>query len=267
MVDPLLMIITLIFGLCIGSFLNVIILRVPDSKSIVSPGSMCPKCGHPIRFYDNIPVLSFLWLRGRCRHCRASISLRYPLVEMLSGLLALSILVKFGPTLPSLIYFCFTAILVVITFIDIDHWIIPDIITLPGIPICFLLSFALPHTSYKDSLLGFLFGGGILYAIGYFYTLATGREGMGGGDIKLLALIGTLLGWQGVIVTIYISSFTGTLVGVAVMLITRKGMKLPIPFGPFLALGATVHIFYHPELQILYGPYKQLVLLLIHKLF
>ncbi len=186
---------------------------------------------------------------------------------MLSGLLALSILFKFGPTLPSLIYFCFTAILVVITFIDIDHWIIPDIITLPGIPICFLLSFALPATSYKDSLLGFLFGGGILYAIGYFYALATGREGMGGGDIKLLALIGTLLGWQGVIVTIYISSFTGTLVGVAVMLITRKGMKLPIPFGPFLALGATVHIFYHPELQILYEPYKQLGVLLIHKLF
>ncbi len=145
-----------IFGLCIGSFLNVCIYRLPASKSIVHPRSMCSNCGTLIASYDNIPILSYLWLKGRCRHCRIKISLRYPMVEVLGGLFALGTHLKFGLTIEALIYFLFFTALMVVTFIDLDHRIIPDVITLPGIPICFAAGFALPAITYKEALLGIL---------------------------------------------------------------------------------------------------------------
>lgn len=242
-----------IFGMCIGSFINVCIYRVPTSKSIIDPlRSICPNCGSIIRFYDNIPVLSYLLLKGRCRNCDKSISFRYPLVEIISGVFALCIFLKFGPTLEALVYFAFITALVVITFIDIDHQIIPDLITIPGIPVCFLASFALPSITYKESLLGLIAGGGSLLLVGWIYYLIKKAEGMGGGDIKLMAMIGAMVGWKGVLFTIFVSSLVGTLVGITIMLRTKKGMKIAVPFGPFLSIGAITYIFFGPGLIFWY---------------
>ncbi len=205
-------------------------------------------CDNMIALYDNIPIFSYLWLKGRCRHCGVKIGFRYPTVELLGGLFALATFLKFGITLEALIYFVFITSLLVVTFIDLDHRIIPDVITLPGIPIFFAASFALPHITYKDSLIGILAGGGSLYLVAWVYSLLTKKEGMGGGDIKLLAMMGALIGLKGVIFTIFVSSLVGTLSGLAVMLQSRKGMKLAVPFGPFLSLGGIVYVFFGPQL-------------------
>ncbi len=239
--------------MCIGSFVNVCIYRLPASKSIIDPRrSICPNCGSIIRFYDNIPVLSYLRLKGRCRNCNKPISFRYPLVEIISGVFALCTFLKFGPTLEALVYFAFITALVVITFIDIDHQIIPDLITIPGIPVCFLASFAIPSITYKESLLGLLAGGGSLLLVGWTYYLIKKAEGMGGGDIKLMAMIGAMVGWKGVLFTIFVSSLVGTLVGITIMLRTKKGMKIAVPFGPFLSIGAITYIFFGPGLIFWY---------------
>ena len=152
-------------GLCVGSFLNVCIFRIPESKSIVHPPSACPGCGAPIKFYDNIPVFSYIILSGKCRNCKMPISIRYPLVELLTGLLSLAVYAKFGLTLETLVYFVFVAVLLTISFIDIDHKIIPDLISLPGIPIFFLASLAVPSVTVLDSAIGIAAGAGILYAV------------------------------------------------------------------------------------------------------
>ena len=241
-------VVAFIFGLCVGSFLNVCIYRLPVSKSIVHPRSMCPVCGNFIRFYDNIPVLSYAWLKGKCRHCRTAIPLRYPMVEVLSALFALAITMKYGPTLEAFIYYAFIASLLVVTFIDIDHRIIPDVITLPGIPIFFAAGFALPGITWKDSLIGILAGGGSLLLVAYGYSLIMKKEGMGGGDIKLLAMMGAVIGWKGVLFTIFVASLIGTFAGLLIMVCTRKSMKLAVPFGPFLAIGSITHIFLGPQL-------------------
>lgn len=235
------------FGLCVGSFLNVCIYRIPSSKSIVYPGSMCPHCGVKIRFYDNIPLLSYLLLRGRCRNCRTPISVRYPLVELLSAVLAAAVLLKYGLTPEAAVIFGFIAVLVVIAFIDIDHRIIPDVISLPGIAAFFLAARLLPSVTWIDSAIGILAGGGILFLVAWLYHLIARKEGMGGGDIKLLAMIGAMIGWKGVLFTIFASSATGTIVGLIVMLVKRQNMKLAVPFGPFLALGAVVYLFCGPQ--------------------
>ena len=234
-----------IFGLCIRSFLNVCIYRLPSSTSIINPSrSFCPQCNSAIQLYDNIPVLSYLWLKGRCRNCKAPISLRYPLVELITGVLAVAILFLFGLTFEGLVYFIFISSLLVITFIDIDHKIIPDIITLPGIPIGLLASFVLPAMTFKSSLVGLLVGGGSLLLVACTYSFITHKEGMGGGDIKLLGMIGAFLGWKGVIFTIFAASLTGTLVGLIVMLQEGKNLKFAIPFGPFLSIGAMSYVFF-----------------------
>ena len=240
--------IAVVFGLCIGSFLNVCIYRVPAAKSIVFPGSMCPSCQTPIRIYDNIPLLGFLWLGGRCRHCRAPISIRYPLIELLTGTLALGLFLKYGASLDAVIYFAFACVLIVITFIDIDHRIIPDRISLPGIFVFFLAALALPSMTWLEALLGIAIGGGSLFLVALVYHLLTRKEGMGGGDIKLLAMIGALLGWKGVLFTIFVSSAVGTLTGLAIMAATRQNMKLAVPFGPFLSIGALAYVFVGPQL-------------------
>ena len=242
-----LLVLIFLFGLCIGSFLNVCIYRIPESKSIVSPGSMCPGCGNPVKFYDNIPLLSFIILRGKCRKCNALISWRYPVVELLTGFFALSLFLKFGSNIDTPIYFVFIAILMVITFIDIDHRIIPDLISLPGIVFFFIASLTIPTISIKDSVIGILIGGGILFIIAELYFRITGKEGMGGGDVKLLAMIGALIGWQGVLFTIFASSLIGTIIGIMLMVIQRKNLKLAIPFGPFLSIGAVIYVFFGNE--------------------
>jgi len=244
MFNILIVIIIFIFGMCIGSFLNVCIYRVPESESIADPPrSICPSCKSHIRFYDNIPVLSYIWLKGRCRNCDEPISFRYPLVELMNGIVAVALLFKFGLSMESLIYFVFISSLIVITFIDLDHQIIPDIITLPGIPMGLIASFVLPTITLKASALGLLIGGGSLWFVAWSYNLITHRDGMGGGDIKLLAMIGTIIGWKGVIFTIFASSLIGSCVGIIMVMIKNKNMKFAIPFGPFLSIGAIAYVF------------------------
>ena len=240
-----------VFGMVIGSFLNVCIYRLPASQSIVHPRSCCPQCGHLVRAYDNIPVLSYLLLHGRCRDCGARISPRYPLVELLSGAFAAMTVVRFGVGWTAAVVFVLVATFLVITFIDIDHRIIPDVITLPGIPTGLAASFVLdpapPLVQPLESLIGILAGGGSLFLVAWGYQFITRREGMGGGDIKLLAMIGAFFGWPGVLFTIFTASLTGTLAGMAVILRQRADMKLAVPFGPFLAIGAIGYVFIGPE--------------------
>jgi leader peptidase (prepilin peptidase)/N-methyltransferase len=238
----------LLFGGCIGSFLNVCIYRLPQGLSIVSPRSFCPQCRSPVRSYDNIPLLSYLLLRGKCRSCGAKISWRYPLMEALTGAFAVALYLKFGLTLGFFAFFAFTAALLVITFIDLDHRIIPDVISLPGIAVGFGLSFFLPAPSWTDSLIGLLAGGGSLYLVAIGYEALTKREGMGGGDVKLLAMIGAWLGWKAVLFTLFLASLTGTLIGGGAMVVQRQGRHYAIPFGPFLAFGALAYLFFGPQL-------------------
>ncbi len=240
-------IVVFLFGLCIGSFLNVCIYRIPERKSIVFPSSQCPKCGASIRFYDNLPVIGWLLLRGRCRDCGDRISWRYPVVELLTGSFGLAIAVKFGLTIPAVIYFIFTIALIVITFIDIDHRIIPDRITLPGIPLAFAATFLLPEMTWLSSLVGLLVGGGSLLLVAVVYSTLTGKEGMGGGDIKLLAMIGALCGWQGVLFTVFFASLLGSITGISTLRDRGEKMKAAIPFGPFLSAGAIGFLFFGPE--------------------
>jgi leader peptidase (prepilin peptidase)/N-methyltransferase len=237
-----------LFGTIIGSFLNVCIYRIPAGQSVISPASRCPKCGSAIRWYQNFPVISYLLLRGHCAGCKTKISLRYPLVEALTGLLFVWVWLAFGWQVATPLYWVFVAALVVITFIDLDHQIIPDVISLPGIVVGFLAALAIPWLPWLDSLLGILLGGGSLFLVAAVYQRLTGQEGMGGGDVKLLAMIGAFLGWKAVLPVIFLGSLAGSLVGVPLMLIKRSGGKLAIPFGPFLALGAVICLLWGRQL-------------------
>lgn len=241
-------VITFIFGAVVGSFLNVCIYRMPLDQSIVSPGSRCMGCGTSVRWYDNIPIVSWLVLRGRCRSCGASFSIRYPLVELLTALLATLLILKFGLTLRFAVMFVFCAALVVITFIDFDYQIIPDEISLPGIGLGFVSSFFMPELGWLSSLSGIIAGWGLLALVFYGYLWLTGREGMGGGDAKLLAMMGAFLGFQAVPFIIFASSLVGTIAGLSIMAIQRKDRHLAIPFGPYLALGAVLYIFGGPQI-------------------
>ncbi|MBP1697079.1 MAG: type 4 prepilin peptidase 1, Aspartic peptidase, family [Deltaproteobacteria bacterium] len=245
-------VISLLFGAMIGSCLNVFICRLPKEESIITPGSHCPQCSKPIRWYDNIPLVSFLLLRGKCRNCHRSISVQYPLVEGITALLSLLLFIRFGPSLNYVIYFAFVAALVVITVIDLHHQIIPDMISLPGIGVGLLASWILPGTSVVKALLGLLLGGGSLFLVATVYEWLFKREGMGGGDVKLLAMIGAFLGWKAVILTILLSSLIGSIVGIAVILWKGRDFKYAIPFGPFLSLGAVIALFYGENLILWY---------------
>ena len=233
-----------IFGAMIGSFLNVCICRLPREESIVFPSSHCPRCQQPIRFYDNIPIISYLLLGRRCRHCAAPISIQYPLVEGITALSSLLLFIQFGPSWSYLFYFAFVAALTAITVIDLYHQIIPDVISLPGIGVGLIASLILPQITFLNSILGILLGGGSLFLVATVYHWLFKREGMGGGDIKLLAMIGAFLGWKAVILTILLSSLIGSITGIAVMLLKGKDFKYAIPFGPFLSLGAVISLFY-----------------------
>ncbi len=241
-----------IFGAVVGSFLNVCICRMPKDESVVSPPSHCPVCNYQIRWYDNIPIVSYLFLRGKCRGCHTGISIQYPLVELINGLLTLALFLRFGPTLAFAVLFLFCSALVVITFIDLEHQIIPDEISLSGIVIGFICSFFITGHGWINSLLGILLGGGFLWLVAYGYQLATGRDGMGGGDIKLLAMMGAFLGWKAVLFIIFASSLLGSVIGVSIMLLQKKDSKFAIPFGPYLALGAVLYIFYGRQVILWY---------------
>lgn len=234
-----------VLGAVVGSFLNVVILRLPaEGESIVRPASHCPGCGATLRWYDNIPVVSFLLLLGRCRACRKPISWQYPLVELAMAGLSLALFWKFSFSFAYVVYFLFAAALLAVIFIDLAHQIIPDVISLPGIAAGFLFSFLHPHLSWQDAAIGILAGGGVLYAVAMGYYLVTGREGMGGGDIKLLAMIGAFLGWQSLPFVILSSSLLGTIAGIGAMIHQKKGGKTVIPYGPFLALGSYLYLFF-----------------------
>jgi len=237
-----------LFGAVIGSFLNVCIVRIPEKISIVMPASHCPQCKKPIAVYDNIPMVSYIILGGRCRHCKLPIPFRYFLVETLTAVLLPTLYFWFDLTLALPASFAFCAALIVITFIDLKLQIIPDSISLPGIPLCFLCSFIVPWTTPLESGIGILVGGGLLYCVaeGYFYL--TKKEGMGGGDIKLLAMIGAFLGWKGALIALVAGSFAGSIVGITVMLLKGKDLKYAVPFGPFLSLGAVCSLLYGQEL-------------------
>lgn len=183
-------------------------------------------------------------LRGKCRDCSGKISWRYPLVELITAALALLLFLQFGLTLKFLTFFIFTAVLIVITFIDLDHQIIPDVLTLPGIPIFFLLAIFMVKVPWLEALIGLLIGGGMLFAIAFVYQLITKREGMGGGDIKLLAMIGGFLGWKSLIFILLFSSFSGAIVGITAMIIKKQDMKYAVPFGPFLSAAAIAYLFW-----------------------
>jgi len=232
------------FGAVVGSFLNVCICRLPKGESVVFPPSHCTRCDYVIRWYDNIPILSYLFLRGKCRRCGEPISLQYPLVEFINGALTLALFLRFGPSFAFAVLFLFCSALVVITFIDLEHQIIPDAITLPGIVIGFAVSFFIPTLGWLNSLIGILAGGGSLLLVAYGYQLLAKRDGMGGGDIKLLAMMGAFFGWKAILFIIFASSLLGSVIGISIMLMQKKDATLAIPFGPYLASAAVLYIFY-----------------------
>ena len=246
-----------IFGALAGSFLNVCILRIPSGDSIVSPPSHCPKCKAAIAFCDNVPLLSYLILRGQCRSCSVRISPRYFVVELLTALLALALYDRFGFGFSFFVSFVFVGALIVISFIDLDVRIVPDVISLPGIVVGLALSVAgyflisgesAVVPSPVSSLLGILAGGGFLLATAWIYEKITGVEGMGGGDIKLLAMIGAFLGWPSIPITLFFASLVGSVVGIACMVATGAGRRLALPFAPFLCSGALLFIFFGKDL-------------------
>ena len=252
----MLSVVSIIFGALIGSFLNVCILRLPEEESIITPGSHCPRCKNPIKFYDNIPLVSYVLLKGRCRHCHSPISFQYPLIEGITALGSLILFMKFGPSLSYLFYFSFVAALIAITVIDLYHQIIPDVISLPGIGVGLLASLIIPQITFLNSLLGILLGGGSLFLVATLYQWLFKREGMGGGDVKLLAMIGAFLGWKAVILTILLSSLIGSITGIIIMVSKGKDFKYAIPFGPFLSLGAMIALFYQNEIIFWYLRYR-----------
>ena len=266
-----------VIGLVVGSFLNVCIYRLPRGENIVSPGSHCPSCLNPIKAWDNIPLLSFLLLKGRCRSCGAPISWRYPLVEGLTGIFFLLILYKFGLGFRSLLYLAFLSALVVVAFIDLEHQIIPHVITLPGIPVGLLSSLILREPVFFDSLAGALVGAGLLYFIAIYGELLLKKEAMGGGDVNLVAMVGAFLGWKKMLLTVFLGCLFGSVIGIGIILKRRKNTEhraqsteyraqsteyrtqntehrtrtmesTRIPFGPFLALGAAVSLFWGNDL-------------------
>ncbi len=230
-----------LLGACLGSFGNAIIYRLPRGISILGR-SFCIQCKSKISAWNNIPLFSFFILKGKCSQCSAPFSIRYPLVELITAGLFAAIYFYYGFTWTSLEYFILVWALVVCSFIDLEHMILPDVFTLGGIVVGFIGAYLNPERSFLDAFLGFLFGGGVLWLVAYVYFVFTGREGLGGGDIKLLAWLGTLLGWKAVPFIILSSSVLGALVGLYISRNSEDKLKAVIPFGPFIALGAILYI-------------------------
>jgi leader peptidase (prepilin peptidase) / N-methyltransferase len=241
-----------LLGLCLGSFLNVVIYRLPLGRSLARPRSACPACSWPIAPYDNIPVLSWLVLRGRCRHCRARIPIRYPIVETLGAACVLVAAAVSGTPGGAAVRAAFLLSMVVVTLIDYDHRIIPDEISLGGIPLG-LLTCTLIGVTRLDALIGAAAGAGSLMAIALLYTAVRKVDGMGGGDVKLAGTLGAFLGWQGVLLTLIIGSLLGSIIGIVLMATGRGSGKTALPFGTFLAPAAALILLVGPRIWAWYA--------------
>ena len=225
------------FGGVIGSFLNVCIHRLPRQQSVVWPPSQCPKCGHQLTWYKNVPVVSYLALRGRCKNCRAPISPRYPIVEAITAVMFAIAIWYYGPGVLLAQRLLLGCVLIVLFAIDLEHHLLPNAVTLPGIAVGFAFSF-FTQPGWVASLAGIVAGGGILFAIAEAYYRIRHEEGLGMGDVKMLAMVGAFLGWKLTIVTLMMASFSGSIVGALLIVSRRGGMKYALPFGTFLAIGA-----------------------------
>ena len=263
----------LVFGLIIGSFLNVVILRLPQGESITVPRSRCPKCKNVIRWYDNVPVLSYVLLKGRCRHCKTSISARYPLIEAICGIVSVLLYLKLGLSLEWGIYFGFSAALIALGFIDLDHRILPDPITLNGIWIGILINVLLAQPSplvsrifrsagvemtnprviaLVASVLGAIVGGGLLWAVAEAYLRLRGIEGMGFGDVKMMAMVGAFLGAPLALLTIMLGSLLGSVIGLVFIRFTKKNRDYELPFGTFLSFAGIIAVLYGEDMVAWY---------------
>lgn len=251
--DTVLTVYAALLGLVVGSYLNVVVYRLPRHISTVTPSSRCPRCRSAIRPWDNIPLLSYLLLGGRCRDCRLAIHWRYPAVEALTGVLFAASYLRFRPSLLHVaVAGLMSATMVVLAMIDLEHFLLPDAITWPGIAIGLLVLPRLGWISDRDAWIGALAGGGFLLAVVWGWYFLKGVHGMGLGDVKMLALIGAVLGWQGTAATLFVASLLGSAVGLSLMALGRLGMKSRLPFGVFLAVGALVTLFFRQDLLGLY---------------
>ncbi len=267
-----------IFGLMIGSFLNVVIHRLPKMMeqdwlrqcqelqnpdtppteetgtqyNLVVPRSACPNCGHKITALENIPVISYLFLRGKCAGCKTPISIRYPLIETITGILAGVIAWKFGVSGMAVAALIFAFALIALTFIDFDTQLLPDDITLPLLWLGLLFNIGGGFTDLQSAVIGAIAGYLVLWSIYWLFKLITGKEGMGYGDFKLLAAIGAWFGWQLLPAVILLSSVVGSIIGIGLMILAKRGREVPIPFGPYLALGGIAALFWGPQLAHLY---------------
>ncbi len=239
MMNTVIVLFLLAMGLSVGSFLNVCIYRLPRHESLLFPASHCPSCDRSLSWFENLPLVSWLVLRGRCRTCRTWIGVQYPLVEAITGAIFVSAFFIYGWTPLLAARLLFACAMIVLFVIDLHHRILPNVITLPGIVIGFVLSCFLPP-GWRASLIGLIAGGGVLFAIGEAYYRTRGYEGLGMGDVKMLAMIGAFLGWPLMLVTLVLASFAGSAVGIGLLVSRRGDMKAALPFGTFLAVGALV---------------------------
>jgi leader peptidase (prepilin peptidase) / N-methyltransferase len=247
--------IALILGLILGSFYNVCIHRYLTGQSVILPASHCPQCRNALSWWENIPLFSFILLRGRCRVCKQPISWRYPIVEAVSGIWALLLAVQFGLGWPWLLYMVVGGLLIIMSFIDFQEYILPDVFTLPGAVLAFAGTSLLTGMPWLDSLLGALIGAGMFWILQKGYYLLRGVEGLGTGDIKLMLMLGALVGWQGLPMVIFLAAFIALAASLAYMAKNaHQGMQTRIPFGPFLCLGAMLQILYGPLLLPLLMP-------------
>ncbi len=242
-----------LFGLAVGSFFNVVVHRLPRGVSIVFPRSACTYCGGALKARDNIPVLSYLALRGRCRWCAAPISIRYPLVELTTGILFALCAWRFGWSWETLVMALFCGVLLVLALIDLDHFVLPDKITLPGTLGGLAVQPWLPRVDLLDALLGVVAGAGVLILIVNFWYWLRHEEGMGLGDVNMLAMVGAFLGWQGAAVTLVSATVAGALTGLILIASRRLGTKSRLPFGVFLSLGALIAVFFGEQLTSVYA--------------
>jgi len=237
-----------VFGLIWGSFLNVVIYRLPAGKSLLRPRSSCPQCGAPIKPYDNVPVLSYLWLGGRCRNCRKRIPLHYPLVELLTVGLLVILYLTFGLTLHFLACALFATALLVLGFIDFFHQVLPDAITLPGLALALIYSFFRADLKWTQALLGAAVGGGSILLIMGLYYLVRRQQGMGWGDATMMLLVGAFLGWRSAVLTLILAALSGALVGLALIVFKKKSGQQALPFGSFLAPAAFASLLWGQRL-------------------
>jgi leader peptidase (prepilin peptidase) / N-methyltransferase len=235
-------------GLVVGSYLNVVIHRLPRGVSTVLPRSRCPHCQARIPARDNLPLVSFLVLRGRCRSCRGAISWRYPLIEAATALHFVAVVERFGLTWQALVAAGFGCVLIALAGIDFEHFILPDVLTLPTLVAGLVISFWADWIQPLDAFLGALLGGGILWLLSRVWLLLRHEEGLGEGDVKMLAMAGAVLGWQGVVVTLFLGSLSGSLVGLSLIASGRMGLKGRLPFGVYLSAGALAALFFGPQL-------------------